>query len=76
MARVTRRSVNGIVTKLSLGSYARIDYLSSEMRKSRSELAFARVVSNLILGGSATFALLSLFRIWMKEQRGPCDRER
>jgi hypothetical protein len=37
------------------------------MNPQRRHLAFARVTANLLLGGSATFALLSLFRIWMKD---------
>lgn len=42
----------------------------------RTDLAFARVMSNLMLGGSATFGLLALFRIWEKDQRGQNERPR
>ena len=36
----------------------------------RRQLAFARVASNLILGGSACAALVTLMRLWIN------DRER
>jgi hypothetical protein len=39
----------------------------------RSELAFTRVISNLLLGGTAVGALISLMRIWSKEKE---QRER
>jgi hypothetical protein len=39
----------------------------------RRKLAFARVYCNLLLGGSATAALIALFRIGMRDRQ---DRER
>lgn len=39
------------------------------------DLAFARVVSNLILGGTTFGALVALMRIWIND-REPHGRER
>ena len=38
------------------------------MNPDRRNLAFARVYTNLLLGGSATAALLALFRIGMRDR--------
>ena len=39
----------------------------------RRNLAFARVFSNLLLGGTTAGALIALMRIWMRDQK---ERER
>jgi len=43
------------------------------MSPDRKNLAFARVVSNLLLGGSAFGALIALMNIWMRDNK---ERER